>query len=84
MSHIADRVREILIEQLNVPKNQVTSDAKLVDSLETDSMDVVELILKFEDEFNLEVPETELGSILTVKDAINFVKSNHGEDFPAL
>ncbi len=76
MIHIADRVREIFIEQLNVSKDLVTSDAKLVESLDTDSMDVVELIVKFESEFDLEIPTESLSTIKTVKDVINFVKTN--------
>lgn len=80
MRHVADRVKEILAEQLNVTEEQVTNDARLVDTLETDSMDVVELILKFESEFNLEIPEEELDSIHTVKDAIQFVQTNQSED----
>lgn len=84
MSHIADRVKEILTEQLNVPGDQVTGEASLVETLETDSMDVVELILKFESEFNLEIPEDELGTIHTVKDAITFIQSNHSKDIYSL
>ena len=69
----ADRVKKIIISQLNVSEEQVTPEANFIDDLGADSLDTVELIMAIEEEFDTEIPEEEAASIATVQDAIDFV-----------
>ncbi len=68
------RVKEIIVEQLGVEEDEVTPKASFIDDLGADSLDTVELIMAFEEEFDVEIPDEEAEKIVTVKDAIDFVK----------
>ena len=76
MSTIEDRVKKIVVEQLGVAEDQVTPDASFVDDLGADSLDTVELVMALEEEFDTEIPDDEAEKITTVKQAIEFVKTN--------
>lgn len=70
---IEEKIKEIICEQLSVEKSEVTADASFVETLNSDSLDVVELIMAFEEEFNIEIPDDEAEKIRTVGDAITYV-----------
>jgi len=74
MSDVFDRVKEIIVEQLDVEESQVTMEASFRDDLEADSLDVVELVMELEDEFDLEIADEEAESINTVGDAVNYIE----------
>jgi acyl carrier protein len=74
MSDIAAKVKEIIVEQLNVDADAVTNDASFIDDLDADSLDTVELIMAFEEEFDLEIPDEEAEKIKTVGDAISHIE----------
>jgi len=71
---IEDRVKKIIAEQLGVEEPQITDDASFVDDLGADSLDLVELVMAFEEEFDVEVPDEEAEKITTVRDAIEHIK----------
>ena len=71
-----DKVREIIVEQLGVEPDQVKPDSNFVDDLGADSLDTVELIMSFEEEFGVEIPDTEAEKIKTVQDVINYIEAN--------
>ncbi len=73
MSDIADRVKKIVIEHLNVEAEKVTEKASFIDDLGADSLDTVELVMAFEEEFNVEIPDDAAESIVTVGDAVKFI-----------
>ena len=76
MSSIEERVKKIIVEQLGVSDDQVTTDASFVDDLGADSLDTVELVMALEEEFDVEIPDDEAEKITTVKDAVGFVETN--------
>lgn len=76
MSDVAERVKKIVIEHLGVEADKVTDNASFIDDLGADSLDNVELVMAFEEEFGVEIPDDAAEKILTVKDAIEFVKAN--------
>ena len=73
MSDIADRVKKIVIEHLSVEPEKVTINASLIDDLGADSLDAVELVMAFEEEFNVEIPDDVAETIVTVGDAVKFI-----------
>lgn len=73
---IADRVKEIVVEQLSVDAEEVTEEASFIDDLGADSLDIVELVMAFEEEFDLEIPDEEAEKIQTVGNAIEYIKAN--------
>ncbi len=73
MSDISERVKKVIIKNLGVDAAKVTDNASFVDDLGADSLDTVELVMGFEEEFGCEIPDEEATKILTVQDAINFV-----------
>lgn len=75
MSDIAERVKKIVIEHLGVDEAKVTETANFIDDLGADSLDTVELVMAFEEEFGCEIPDDAAEKIQTVKDAIDFIKS---------
>ncbi|MDQ7038727.1 MAG: acyl carrier protein [Aquificota bacterium] len=75
---IEDRIREIIADQLGVEVEKVTPEAKFVDDLGADSLDVVELIMAFEEEFGIEIPDEDAEKIQTVGDVINYLKEKVG------
>lgn len=70
-----DKVKEIVVEQLGVDEDAVTMSASFVDDLGADSLDIVELIMAFEEEFNVEIPDAEAEKISTVGDAVDYIKA---------
>ena len=78
MSDTTDRVKKITIEHLGVDEVKVTDNASFIDDLGADSLDTVELVMAFEEEFGCEIPDDAAEKILTVKDAITFIDENAG------
>ncbi len=76
MSDIAERVKKIVVEHLGVEEGKVTEGASFIDDLGADSLDTVELVMAFEEEFNVEIPDDAAEKIQTVGDAISFITSN--------
>jgi acyl carrier protein len=76
MSDTAERVKKIVIEHLGVEADKVKEAASFIDDLGADSLDIVELVMAFEEEFNVEIPDDAAEKITTVKDAIDFINSN--------
>ncbi|MCF4164939.1 acyl carrier protein [Zavarzinia compransoris] len=76
MSDIAERVKKIVVEHLGVEEEKVVETASFIDDLGADSLDQVELVMAFEEEFGVEIPDSAAEKILTVKDAIDFIKEN--------
>ena len=70
------RVKEIIINELGVEPEKVTDDASFVEDLGADSLDTVELVMAFEEEFNVEIPDDAAETIVTVGDAIKFLEKN--------
>lgn len=76
MSDIADRVKSIIVAKLTVDENEVTPTAEFSKDLAADSLDTVELIMEFEKEFNLNIPDEEAEKIKTVGDAISYIEAH--------
>jgi acyl carrier protein len=73
---IEDKIIKVIAEKLSVDVADVVLEASMVDDLGADSLDLVELIMSMEEEFDVEIPDEEAEKIITVKDAIDFVKAN--------
>ena len=78
MSETADRVKKIVVEHLGVEAEKVTEEASFIDDLGADSLDIVELVMAFEEEFGVEIPDDAAEKIATVNDAIAYIESNKG------
>ena len=76
MSEVLDKVVEIVCNQLSVKKEDVTPDASFVEDLGADSLDTVELVMAFEEEFGLEIPDDEAENITTIKSAVDWIEKN--------
>ena len=74
MSDIEERVKKIVVEHLGVEESKIQSDSKFIDDLGADSLDTVELVMAFEEEFGSEISDSEAEKILTVGDAIKFIE----------
>jgi acyl carrier protein len=75
---IEDRVKDIIVDQLGVNADQVTPEAKFVEDLGADSLDTVELVMAFEEEFDIEVPDEEAEKLQAVSDVISYINSQQG------
>lgn len=75
---IENQIKTIIVNQLGVEEGSVTSNAKFIEDLGADSLDIVELVMAIEDSFNIEIPDEEAENIRTVADAVNFVKKTEG------
>ena len=73
---VADKVKSIIVEQLGVDEEEVTPDASFVDDLGADSLDTVELVMAFEEAFDIEIPDEEAEKIRTVKDAVDYISKH--------
>jgi len=71
-----EKVKKIIVEQLGVEAEEVTPEAKFIEDLGADSLDTVELIMALEEEFGVEIPDEDAEKIVTVKDAIEYIKSH--------
>ena len=78
MSETADRVKKIVVEHLGVESEKVTEEASFIDDLGADSLDIVELVMAFEEEFGVEIPDDAAEKIAAVKDAIDYIDQNKG------
>jgi acyl carrier protein len=74
MSDTADRVKKIVVEHLNVEADKVVEGASFIEDLGADSLDTVELVMAFEEEFGIEIPDDAAESIVTVGDAVKFIE----------
>ena len=75
MSDVAERVKKIVVEHLGVEESKVTDGTSFIDDLGADSLDTVELVMAFEEEFGSEISDSEAEKILTVGDAVKFIES---------
>jgi acyl carrier protein len=73
---VEERVKEIICEQLGVEEDEVNPNAKFIEDLGADSLDTVELVMAFEEEFEIEIPDEDAEKIATVGDAITYIKEN--------
>ncbi|MGF1678135.1 MAG: acyl carrier protein [Candidatus Methylacidiphilales bacterium] len=71
---VEDKVKEIIVEQLSVNEEQVTPEAKFIEDLGADSLDVVELVMAFEEQFGIEVPDEDAEKLLNVGDVVAYIK----------
>jgi acyl carrier protein len=76
----AERVKGIIAEQLGVEDEEVTMEASFTDDLGADSLDIVELVMAFEEEFGIEIPDEEAEKITTVRDAVDYIDKNAGSE----
>ena len=74
--NVEDKVKQIIVEQLGVDEGEVTQNASFVDDLGADSLDTVELVMAFEEAFDIEIPDEDAEKIRTVKDAIAYIGKN--------
>ena len=78
MSDTAERVKKIVVEHLNVDADKVTENASFIEDLGADSIDTVELVMAFEEEFGIEIPDDAAESIVTVGDAVKYIEKSQG------
>ncbi len=76
MASVDERVKQIIVEQLGVDEAEVTPNASFVDDLGADSLDTVELVMAFEEGFEIEIPDEDAEKIRTVKDAVDYINSH--------
>lgn len=76
MSEIASRVKAIIVDKLGVEESEVTTEASFTNDLGADSLDTVELIMEFEKEFGIQIPDDQAEKITTVGDAIKYIEEN--------
>ncbi|MBQ4593699.1 MAG: acyl carrier protein [Akkermansia sp.] len=74
--NIEEKVKKIIVDQLGVDPDKVTSTAKFIDDLGADSLDTVELVMAFEEEFSVEVPDEDAEKLKSVEDVVNYIKAN--------
>ena len=79
MSDIADRVKKIVVEHLGVEADKVTEGASFIDDLGADSLDTVELVMAFEEEFGIEIPDEDAEKIQRVKEAVSYIEQHSGD-----
>ena len=73
---IFNKVKEIIVEQLGVAETAVVGDASFIDDLGADSLDIVELIMALEEEFDIEIPDADAEKVVTVGDVVDYIKEN--------
>ncbi len=73
---VLEKVKEIIIEQLGVSENAVTMEASFIDDLGADSLDIVELVMALEEEFDIEIPDSDAEKVVTVEDVVEYIKEN--------
>ena len=78
MADVSEKVKQIIVEQLGVDEGEVTSSASFVDDLGADSLDTVELVMAFEEAFDIEIPDEDAEKITRVKEAVEYIES-HGK-----
>lgn len=78
MSEIQDKIKRIIVDELGVDEAEVTENARFIEDLGADSLDLVELVMKFEEEFGIEIPDEESEKIQSVRDAYAYVERHKG------
>ena len=78
MSDTAERVKKIVVEHLGVEADKVTEGASFIDDLGADSLAIVELVLAFEEQFEIDIPDEDTEKIRTVGDAVSYIQEHHG------
>ncbi|UCH78888.1 MAG: acyl carrier protein [Candidatus Coatesbacteria bacterium] len=78
MADVADKVKEIIVEQLGVTPEQVTPEASFIEDLGADSLDTVELVMALEEEFDIQIPDEEAEKITTVQQAVDYIINKKG------
>ena len=73
---VLEKVKGIIVEQLGVAENSVTLEASFIDDLGADSLDIVELVMALEEEFDIEIPEADAEKVVTVGDVVDYIKEN--------
>jgi acyl carrier protein len=73
---IAERVKQIIVDELGVDEAEVTPNARFIDDLGADSLDTVELVMRFEEEFNVEIPDEDAEKITSVRDAVDYIEKH--------
>ncbi|MDE0961922.1 MAG: acyl carrier protein [Candidatus Latescibacteria bacterium] len=76
MANIDERVKDLVVEQLGVSQDQVTPQASFIDDLGADSLDTVELVMAFEEEFGIDIPDEDAEKMVTVDNAIKYLEEN--------
>ena len=77
---LEDKVKDIIVEQLGVNPEQVTPEASFIEDLGADSLDTVELVMAFEEEFGIEIPDEDAEKITKVKDAVSYIEESSGSE----
>lgn len=77
---VFERLKEIIVDRLNVKPSAVTEDASFLEDLGADSLDVIELIMAIEDNFGIEIPDEDIEKVVTVGDAVRYIKKKIGEE----
>jgi len=75
-----EKIRSLIASQMNVDEDKITIDTNLVEDLKADSLDVVELIMDLEQEFDLEIPDEDLPKVTTVREIVDYIQSRTGND----
>ncbi|MEN6315221.1 MAG: acyl carrier protein [Clostridiaceae bacterium] len=73
---VFEKVKKIIVEQLGVEEDEISMESSFIDDLGADSLDIVELIMALEEEFDIEIPDSEAEKIATVGDAVDYIKNN--------
>ncbi len=73
---VFEKVKSIIVNQLGVAENTVTLEASFIDDLGADSLDIVELVMALEEEFDMEIPDTDAEKVVTVSDVVDYIKEN--------
>jgi acyl carrier protein len=73
---VFEKVKKIIVEQLGVEEDEITMESSFIDDLGADSLDIVELIMALEEEFDIEIPDSEAEKIASVGDAVDYIKNN--------
>ncbi len=74
---IFEKIRKIIAEQLDIDESEVTLESNITEDLECDSLDIVDMVMTFEDEFNIEIPDDAVEKIKTVGDIVKFIEENN-------
>jgi acyl carrier protein len=81
-SDVFERVKKVVVDQLGIDAETVTPQAKFIDDLNADSLDIVELVMAFEEEFDIEIPDDAAEKILSVQDAVDYINNNVAASAP--
>jgi len=78
MSEVQDKIKQIIVDELGVDEAEVTENARFIEDLGADSLDLVELVMRFEEEFDIEIPDEDAEKIQAVRDAYSYVEQHKG------